>query len=58
MDVNKALAIMKEQPDRHIWELKLLVNAYFEDDFDEPKPDDRESDDELEDHETSLLELV
>ena len=58
MNVNKALAIIKEKPETHIWELKLLVNPYFEDDFDEPKPDDRESDEELEDHQISLLKLV
>ena len=41
-----------------VWELKLIVQNWHEDDLDEKRDDDRDSDDELEEHDQKLLDLV
>ena len=45
-----------------IWDLKLIVNRFVEDDFDDPKKnqqaDHNDSEDELDEDEQSLVDLV
>lgn len=40
LDVDKALAILRETPSTNIWELLLIVDRFIEDDFDSNKNKD------------------
>ena len=51
---------LKEEPETAVWDLKLLVNRWKEDDDDEKKIGDNQSDsdDELDEAQQDLLDLV
>ena len=61
LDVARNLEILRQNPDTPIWNLKLIINRYQEDDFDDKKKDGdngEESEEELDESQQRLLELV